>query len=118
MKLHEILQALSVHRATPAADCVDAVRANQVSADFPPFGKMTVREARTLYQHRRKTMLDAGIRFDGMDPLLVDLDARDADEELALAAFSGPRESYLAFLDAHGRVVGCVRIEKGVTPPP
>jgi hypothetical protein len=117
MTVDEVLEALAGQRATVADDCVRSARANIVSATFPPAGLMTVREARVLYEHRRSTMAAARIPYDGLDRLLEDLANRDADEQLAIAGFSGAHESYVAFLDAHGVSIGCVRVEKGRHEP-
>lgn len=114
MTLEDVLKALSACSAPAASDCVRSVHTKVVSAAFPPIGRITVGEALVLFEHRRATMVAAGIAFDGLVELLADLALRDAHEQLALAGFSGKRESFVAFLDAEANVIGCIRIGKGV----
>ncbi len=79
---------------------------------------MTVREARVLYSHRRGLLVRAGKSFDGLEELLRDLATRDHAALLTIASFSGASEVYVAFLDAEGEAIGCVRVEKGTRRMP
>lgn len=117
MTLDEIVRALTVNGSRTADHCVRSVRSNTVSPTFPPFGTMTVREARVLYEHRRTTMTAANIAFDGLDSLLGDLSRRGEQEQLRMAGFSGKHESFVAVIDTHGSVLGCIRVGKGGDPP-
>ncbi len=117
MSAERILQALSEHGSPVAQACANATRANAVTPNFPPIGTMGVREASVLYEHRGKTMLAAGIRSEGLAALLEELARRAADEALSVASFSGEHESFVAFLDPQGAVVGCLRIEEANERP-
>lgn len=84
-------------------------RAGFVDAEWE--GRMSVREAMSPYEHRRRGSSAAGRRVDGVDGLLERLSGRPGEELVVTAGFVGASESFVSFLDTTGAAAGCVHVE-------
>jgi len=113
MTPNDVIRALSDLGTAAASRCVSAAEANDVQATFPPLGRMTVREAKLLYGHRKQTLAASGVGAEGIDESLNALGLHDDEEELLIAGFSGGRHSFVAFLDGNGIAIGCIGVPRG-----